>query len=267
VGDRFLFAFDGATDNHRYRDFARERGFEVFAGRELRLGPSPGWKPDCMRVVAEDRRYTLAIVELEADANAARISARKYLPESSRSVLAAFQSYLDGVCKDCRRRADPRLAQIVTLMERLRDCDRLVVMTAGCQRDSFEPIEELPLIDQEREPRAMQPDAVKKTRLLTGEVTLSPVEHKDLFRTVLILDAVVRGWDKSGASLRAWRNLRKQPLKTEVGNTPERFPELRGLILGNKLGVQIDIDRLARIIHQEVERSGKVRNGSALTRL
>src|SRR6267143_6582861 len=86
---------------------ARTR-LRVFAGRELRLGPPPGWKPDGIRVVMEDggRRCTLAIIELEANASAARISARKYLPERSESVLAAFVAYLNGACDDCRRRAD-----------------------------------------------------------------------------------------------------------------------------------------------------------------
>src|SRR5881296_3459037 len=111
MGDPFLFCFDRSRDNHCYLDLARERGFDVFAGRELRLGPAPGWKPDGIRVVMEDggRRCTLAIIELEANACAARISARKYLPERSESVLAAFLAYLNGACDDCRRRADPHL--------------------------------------------------------------------------------------------------------------------------------------------------------------
>jgi len=75
----FLFRFDGSRDNDRYLEFARARGFVLFAGKELRLGP--GWIPDYMRVAVEDEGQSckLAIVELEADANTARISARKYL--------------------------------------------------------------------------------------------------------------------------------------------------------------------------------------------
>lgn len=47
--EAFLFRFDGSRDSDRYLEFARARGFVLFAGKELRLGP--GWIPDYMRVV------------------------------------------------------------------------------------------------------------------------------------------------------------------------------------------------------------------------
>jgi hypothetical protein len=248
MDDRFLFCFDGSHDNDRYRDLATERGFAVFAGRELRLGAA-GWKPDAIRVVMEDggQRCTLAIIELEADVNTARISARKYLPEPSQSVVDAFLAYLDTYAAHCRRHADPRLATIQALKDMLSECETLIV-TAGCQRDRFASVEELPLIDQGHRARPQQTDAVPRTSRSfrwSGKVTLSPEQQKHLFRTVLVLDAIVRGWDKSGASLAKWRNLRTQPLKAQLEAQPGNSPALRALILGHKLGVQIDIDHLA----------------------
>jgi hypothetical protein len=246
--EAFLFRFDGSRDNDRYLEFARARGFVLFAGKELRLGP--GWIPDYMRVVVEDegRSCKLAIVELEADANTARISARKYLPESSQSVVDALVAYLERACIQCRATADPRLPSIMRLKEILQECETILVVTAGCQRDSFDSIEELSLIDQDHGPRRSAQDNVEKkaSRLvLTGDVSLSPLEHKNLSRTVLILDAVVRGWDKSGASFRNWRSSRAQPLRASLRADPGRFSELGVLMLGTKLGVQVNVDRLA----------------------
>lgn len=246
--EAFLFRFDGSRDNDRYIEFARERGFLLFAGKELRLGP--GWIPDYMRVVVEDegRSCKLAIIGLEADPHTARISARKYLPESSRSVVDALVAYLERACIQCRATADPRLASITRLKDILHDCENIVVVTAGCQRGSFDTIEELLLIDQDHGPRPAQANAEKKASrcfVLTGDVTLSPVEHKNLSRTVLILDAVVRGWDKSGASFRAWRNSRAQPLRAALRADPGRFSELGVLMLGNKVGVQVNVERVA----------------------
>jgi hypothetical protein len=246
--EAFLFRFDGSRDNDRYLECARARGFVLFAGKELRLGP--GWIPDYMRVVVEDegRSCKLAIIELEADANTARISARKYLPESSQSVVDALFAYLERACIRCRATADPRLESITKLKDILQECETIVVVAAGCQRDSFDSIEELPLIDQDHGLRPTRANAERKPRrgfVLNGDVTLSPVEHKNLSRTVLILDAVVRGWDKSGASFRNWRSSRAQPLRAALRADPGQFSELGVLMLGNKLGVQVDVDRVA----------------------
>jgi hypothetical protein len=189
----------------------------------------------------------LAIIELEADASTARISARKYLPESSPSVVDSLVTYLERACIQCRATADPRITSITRLKDILQKCETIVVVTAGCQRDSFDSIEELPLVDQNHGPRPRQAHVAQKASrsVLTGDATLSPIDRKNLSRTILILDAVVRGWDKSGASFRAWRNSRIQPLRATLRANPGRFLELDVLMLGNKLGVQVNVDRLA----------------------
>jgi hypothetical protein len=63
---------------------------------------------------------------------------------------------------------------------------------------------------------------------------------------VLILDAVVRGWDKSDASLRAWRNLRSQPLRRELRENLTAFPALVSLLLGQKTGIRLTVNDAAR---------------------
>lgn len=71
---------------------------------------------------------------------------------------------------------------------------------------------------------------------------------------MLILDAVVRGWDKSETSLRAWRNLRAQPLRREIKNDTSRFPTPSALLLGHKLGIRLSINDVARELAQVWDR-------------
>jgi hypothetical protein len=52
MAEYFLFRFDGSRENDVYVDLARDRGFVVFAGTEMRLGP--GWIPGYMRVVVDE---------------------------------------------------------------------------------------------------------------------------------------------------------------------------------------------------------------------
>lgn len=163
-------------------------------------------------------------------------------------MVDALVAYLERACVQCRATADPRLPSITRLKDILQECETIAVVTAGCQRDSFDSVEELSLIDQDHRPRPPQASVEKtagRSFVLTGNVTLSSGEHKNLSRTVLILDAVVRGWDKSGASFRDWRSSRVQPLRAALRADPGRFSELGVLMLGNKLGVQVDVDRLA----------------------
>lgn len=81
---------------------------------------------------------------------------------------------------------------------------------------------------------------------LEGDLALSARAHKNLSRSVLILDAVVRGWDKSDASLRAWRNLRSQPLRRELRQDLDGFPALASLLLVQKTGVRLTVNDAAR---------------------
>lgn len=251
VTQEYLFRFDGSRENDRFMELGREGTDLVFAGKELRLGPSPGWIPDYLRVTVEDEgeRCRIAIIELEADAGAARIAARKYLPEPSQAILDTFLRYLERASNHCRSTADPRLALLERLQRTLVTSPLVRVVTVGCQRHSVQPVEELPLIDQglslPEKRRRPETDSTP-ARPLSGQATLSPIEHKHLFRTILVLDAVVRGWDKSGASLRAWRNSRTQPLRADLRRMEGACPQLRKLVLGGKQGVTVDLDEVAR---------------------
>jgi hypothetical protein len=239
VSSSYLFRFDGSRDNDDYLEQGRSRGYIVFVGIEMRV--SAGWVPDFMRVVLDEptARCTLTLVELEADANSARVSARKYLPESASSIVEGFLAYLERALAQCRATADPRHKSIHELITTIRGSQNIALTTAGALRNQFVFIEELPLIDQGpvdvSRPKPEQQSV--RASVLQGQTILVPIEHKVLFRAVLILDAVVRGWDKSGASLRAWRNLRSQPLKAAIRRQSEFYPELTCLLLSHKTGL------------------------------
>src|SRR5579859_5078721 len=135
--DHFLFRFDGARDNNPYIEIAQERGFVVFAGTAMQIGP---WTPDFMRVMLDEdgQNCEIAIIELEANATAARISARKYLPESSQLVIEAFLSYIDRICIQCRTTADPRLREFINLKAAINNGPNLTVLTAGSLKEYFD---------------------------------------------------------------------------------------------------------------------------------
>jgi len=124
----------------------------------------------------------------------------------------------------------------------------ITIWTAGALREPPHLVERLPLIDQGSALHSRAVDTQIETQIgtLEGQLLLSPRDHKTLSRSVLILDAVVRGWDKSDASLRAWRNLRAQPLRNHIQQHPQDFPTLTTLLLGRKEGARIMINDAAR---------------------
>lgn len=206
-----------------------------------------GWIPDFVEVVlVEDGTCSITLVELEATENRALVGARKYLAESSESVSSAFRQYLQRVLERCRSMADPRAAEIQVLNDALLRSS-LEVWTAAALRQPPRVLERLAFIDQchRSQTPAVVPEETRAAANLDGEVLLSARDHKTLSRSVLILDAVVRGWDKSEASLRAWRNLRAQPLRREIKNDTNRFPTLSALLLGHKLGIRLSINDVA----------------------
>ena len=58
---------------------------------------------------------TLTLIELEATEPVALISCRKYLPEASADIVAAFYAYLDRAIRQCQTTADPRKSELVHL--------------------------------------------------------------------------------------------------------------------------------------------------------
>ncbi len=87
---------------------------------------------------------------------------------------------------------------------------------------------------------------VERNRPLVGELFLSARDHKSVSRSILILDAVVRGRDNSDASLRVWRNLRGQPLRYYIRDNSATFPTLPVLLIGSKTGVRVIAEDAAR---------------------
>lgn len=246
----FLFRFDGSPENDAFLEEARSQGHLVYAGISMQL--EHGWILDFLEAVLSrnETSCALAIVELEAKPSTARVSARKYLPESSSELVANFCRYLVRVIDRCRASADPRAENIQALYDVLvRPSAVVSVWTVGALRQAPYFVERLPLIDQGALPESSdwRPQQGLQ-RSLGGKVTLSPRNHKTLSRSILILDAIVREWDKSDATLRAWVNLRSQPLRQQIRNAPHDYPALTSLLLTTKLGVQIVTEDVAQEI-------------------
>jgi hypothetical protein len=244
----FLFRFDGARENDEFLEHARSQGHLVYSGTEMKL--TRGWIPDFIEVVLDDNLVacSLTIFELESTENVGRVSARKYLPESSHEILETFRQYLHRVLQRCRSTADPRARDIQQLDDALGHAAQTSIWTAAALRRPPRTVERLPLIDQGIALRnsPIESRTHYQTSSLRGELSLSAREHKTLSRTVLILDAVARGWDKSDASLRAWRGARSQPLRNDIRQNPSKFPTLSVLLLGQKTGVGVMIEDVAR---------------------
>jgi hypothetical protein len=240
----FLFRFDGARENNEFLEHARLKGHLVYAGLVMQL--QHGWIPDFVEVSLDEEttKCMITIVELESTEVTALISARKYLPESSKDILSIFRQYLHRVLQKCRKTADPRVEDIQMVLDTLGRSTKIGIWSAGGLRQPPQVVEMLPLFDQGlvSEDTSIDLQTEKKSDYLTGEVALSSRDHKNLSRSILILDAVIRGWDKSDASLRAWRNLRSQPLRRQIQKYSVDFPALSALLLGQKYGIRVMID-------------------------
>jgi hypothetical protein len=244
----FLFRFDGARENDEFLNHARSKGHTVYAGLAMQL--QRGWIPDFVEVSLDEEvaTCTITIVELESTEGSAVASARKYLPEPSKDILSIFQKYLQRVIQKCRTTADPRAEDIQRVLDALACSANIGIWSAGALRQPPWIVERLPLIDQRcvLDSASIDPQAEKKPDSLEGEIFLSARQHKNLFRSILILDALMRGWDNSDASLRAWRSSRSQPLRRYVEKHRVDFPTLSALLFGRKTGSRIMIEDVAR---------------------
>lgn len=246
----YYFRIDGAKDNDEFFGCMRSSASQVYAGVDFRVGTA-GWIPDLVKFVVEEPPDTcsLTLIELEATEPAALISCRKYLPENSAAILAAFDDYLDRVIRQCRISADPREPDFLRLKTILADARQVSVMTAGALRSSATLLEELPLVDQPqlvRYPRAIQTKQTEPVYVLRGDLRLSANDAKALARCIMILDAVIRHRDHSNASFQAWRkDAQYQPLKRLLGETEGVHPALGILILGRQnSGLLLDFERV-----------------------
>lgn len=247
---RFLFRLDSSRENDGFMALRRARNIDyVYSGAAMKVGP--GWIPDFVEVSvdAPTGKCRLTLIELEATHAAASISSRKYLPESSASILEAFAVYLDSVLSQCRSTADPRIDGFQELKNLIVGTTSVTIYTAGALRTSPDFLEELPLIDQPaREAIPIRP-ALEATRafLLEGERVLSREENNGLRRTIRILDAVIMGRDHSGGTLHSWRNLRTKPLDDAVFAQPDHYPELKKHLASKAdAGLRINCDSIAK---------------------
>jgi hypothetical protein len=245
----YLFRIDGARDNDEFFAELRTTASHVYAGLDFRVG-APGWVPDLVKVVVEQTpgRCCLTLIELEATESVALVSARKYLPEKSADIVGSFAEYLDRVIRECRTSADPREPEFIRLKAILGQAPQTIVSTAGGLRSPARIVEELPLIDQDSGPPPPIPAPMaipEPTTIFQVELRLSQSDGRSLARSVMILDAVIRGRDHSSASFQAWRSDPEyQPMKRLLAERQGNFPALRILILGRQnSGITVDFEQ------------------------
>jgi hypothetical protein len=232
----YLFRIDMAADNDQFMESHREMVSCMYAGIELRIGDN--WAPDFVRLTIDDGgMISLTIIELEARAVSARISGRKYLPEEQDLLLKAFDSYLGRVIDSCHSSADPREEAFRRLRGKFQASDSITVYAAGALRNSKEYVEKHPLLYQMTGKPMVHRKKIEKSTVsvLLLNDRLSSKEVKWLFRTIAILDAVVRSKDHSTAMYRAWRIQEKsQPLKYFLRRNAAEYPALFEFVFSAK---------------------------------
>lgn len=246
----YLFRVDGSKDNDEFFASLRVSASHVYAGVDFRIGAS-GWIPDLVKIVIEEPpdRCSLTLIELEATESVALISSRKYLPENSTDILHAFADYLGRLIRQCRSSADPRESEFTRLKNVLLEAKQVTVTAAGARRSPARFVEELPLIDQPKLaaiPRRIEQDPPKKSRSFRGVLHLSANEAKALARCVMILDAVIRGFDHSAATFKDWRGKdRTQPLKVLLKKNTGVHPTLDVFIFEKaNRGITLDFEMM-----------------------
>lgn len=246
----YLFRLDGARDNDEFLQLSLSQGINlVYAGVEMKIGR--GWVPDFLEVSGdfENRTCVVRLIELEATEISALVSTRKYLPEDSSRILKAFDLYLDRVVDRCRTTSDPRRDDFVRLKNLLLEAKSISVRTAGALRTSRQFIEDLLLMDQPQSEQItrIQKHSTPQSFTFFGERSLSPRDRKSLFRTLLILDGVIRERDHSAARVGGWLAHRTQPLKIAVKDASNRYPLLAAFLSADKRsGGRTNCDGLAK---------------------
>jgi hypothetical protein len=259
---RFLFRIDNSKENDEFMKLRRTCVDQVYAGIAMKIGS--GWIPDFIEVSVDMSKgnCSLTLIELEATETVARASSRKYLAESSSSIIHVFIEYLDSVLSQCRNTADPRIDAFQELRDRITSSGPISVRTAAALRTSSEFLEELPLIDQpDRAIVPVQsPHKSPNSFIFQGERVLSREENNGLRRTMRILDAVIMGRDHSGGTLHSWRNIRTKPLEQAISAQPGRYPALKKLMFSDKdTGIRVNCDQIAKEITDLWSRSEHMR--------
>ncbi len=244
---RFLFRLDGSKDNDYFFTCRRGQGNCVaYSGTTMTVGP--GWISDLIEVdfAHDGSTCGITLVELEASEVTARMSCRKYLPESSDDIVRGLGSYLDSVIAQCCATSDPRVDDLRSLREALSGQVAFGVRTAGALRSSEDFLEVHTLLDQPERVSlcTIQPAVVAPTFAFTGTMPLSREVTDGLRRTARIFHAVVMGHDHSGGTLHSWRNIRRKPLDIAVAKEPERLGQLNQLLVSRAIGMRIDCEQL-----------------------
>ena len=249
----FLFRIDGAKDNDAFFNALRPSMSHVYAGVDIQIGSS-GWSPDFIKLsIGESNDFTLTLIELDATESIVRISCRKYLPENSTDIVRAFCKYLDRVIAQCRT-AHPYQDEFARLKTMLLEADTVIVTTAGALRSSTSFTEELSLLDQpERIARTQSAETTARTtsRILAPNfgdklLRLSALQANIPSRSVLVLDAVIRKEDHSGARFRGWRqNLVLKGSRLKQLRRDAVCPNLCSLLFKPKArGIALDFETL-----------------------
>ena len=247
----YLFRFDGARANDAFLGSASRQGFFVFGGIEMRVG-SCRWEPDFLLVTSSESQahICLTLIELEATEPVAKVSCRKYLPESSIAIVEAFAAYLDRIVGHCRTTADLRLSRLLELRTALRLAKQVAVRTGGGLRTADAPllVEQWPLLDQPSAGAVFAPVPAldgSAPLSLEGVVLLTPLQNMILHRALIIIDASLRRQIHTGATLKTWARSRHQtPLARSVGAESARFPVLKEyLSVDKRMGLRLDAEQ------------------------
>jgi hypothetical protein len=247
VKNRFVLRLDGAKDNDEFFDRRRQLGAAVaYSGTSMSVGSA--WIPDLIEVDEDASELQITLVELEASEPAARVSCRKYLPESSTSVLESLAGYVAAVVKQCRGTADPRLTDFEWLAAQLNGDRPKSIRTAGALRSAAGFLELHSLLDQpQRLTSASTPtDSPLASVQFEGVRSFTREEVDGLRRTVRVFHAVVTGDDHSATTVHSWHNRRRKPLEAAVGKLGASRNELRSLLSHKSMsGRRVNCDHLA----------------------
>ena len=245
----YLFRIDMNKDNDAFFNKSKTSASYVYAGIMMGVGSSSDWIPDLIEVIiTESNGIKLRLIELEAQESSARISSRKYLPESSVSILQTFCDYLERIIKDCRSRADSRENAFLELKTTLSGAKEIRVTSVGALRSTAAFVEELPLIDQPKnlsQTKTVEKILQEDSPSFQGILKLSGDRAATLGRAILILDAVIREQDHSDAKFKTWRAQdRSQPLKRLLKKNETSHPFLRAFIFKTNTGTTLDFEKI-----------------------
>ena len=182
------------------------------------------------------------------------ISCRKYLPEDSGAILGAFDEYLQRKISQCKSTADGRESALIQLRDRLRENIPVSVKTACALRLSDRMIENCRSSTSRRRPdrgtcerKTSKPGQKGSASLgetaFRGTVRLDAKRVKELYRCVLVLDAVIRHKDHSSATFHSWRI--KAPLRRLLEAGDVGTPVLKQFVFDMKdSGLTLDCEAL-----------------------